>query len=241
MPDSSNATAISPSRSGSSKTGNRSSESYSCRTRILCFSPPRIQARSAPSTADRRNGSRCQASVICPASPWPLHAITTASVCRGSSTNFASPGRSAAVRSGSRSASSPREADLYIHLSPRTKQWDTCAPEIILEEAGGRLTDIFGREIKYNTRDIQNHNGILASNGALHTKSVERLKPRRPPPGRRAPPRPPRPPPPQTPPPPETAPRPIRPTTVSPRMTRISRKHILKVQGLVVRRAARKA
>ncbi|MBK8809258.1 MAG: 3'(2'),5'-bisphosphate nucleotidase CysQ [Acidobacteria bacterium] len=70
-----------------------------------------------------------------------------------------------------------READLYIHLSPRTKQWDTCAPEIILEEAGGRLTDIFGREIKYNTRDIQNHNGILASNGALHSKSVDRLKP----------------------------------------------------------------
>lgn len=70
-----------------------------------------------------------------------------------------------------------READLYIHLSPRTKQWDTCAPEIIVEEAGGRLTDIFGRGIEYNTRDIQNHNGILASNGAVHAKAVERLRP----------------------------------------------------------------
>ncbi len=70
-----------------------------------------------------------------------------------------------------------READLYIHLSPRTKQWDTCAPEIILEEAGGRLTDIFGERIVYNTRDIQNHNGIVASNAAIHAKSVERLRP----------------------------------------------------------------
>src|SRR5437588_74788 len=25
-----------------------------------------------------------------------------------------------------------RQCDLYIHLSPRTKQWDTCAPEAIL-------------------------------------------------------------------------------------------------------------
>lgn len=68
-----------------------------------------------------------------------------------------------------------READLYIHLSPHTKQWDTCAPQIILEEAGGRLTDIFGGSITYNTRDIRNHNGILASNSAVHQSSVEKL------------------------------------------------------------------
>ena len=33
-----------------------------------------------------------------------------------------------------------QKADLYLHLSPSTKQWDTSAPEIILTEAGGRLT-----------------------------------------------------------------------------------------------------
>ena len=37
-----------------------------------------------------------------------------------------------------------RQCDLYIHLSGRTKQWDTCAPEAILAEAGGRLTDLAG-------------------------------------------------------------------------------------------------
>jgi 3'(2'), 5'-bisphosphate nucleotidase len=70
-----------------------------------------------------------------------------------------------------------READLYIHLSPRTKFWDSCAPQIILEEAGGRMTDLFGARIRYDLTDVQNHNGILASNGASHDELVSRLRP----------------------------------------------------------------
>ena len=68
-------------------------------------------------------------------------------------------------------------ADLYIHLSPRTKFWDTCAPQIILEEAGGRMTDVFGVPLRYDLRDVQNHNGVLASNGAAHAPAVLNLKP----------------------------------------------------------------
>lgn len=68
-------------------------------------------------------------------------------------------------------------ADLYIHLSPRTKFWDTCAPQIILEEAGGKMTDLFGGQIVYDIRDVQNLNGVLASNGAAHEKTVAQLKP----------------------------------------------------------------
>ena len=68
-------------------------------------------------------------------------------------------------------------ADLYIHLSPRTKFWDTCAPQIILEEAGGKMTDIFGAPLRYDLHDVQNHNGILASNGVVHEKAVSKLKP----------------------------------------------------------------
>ena len=67
--------------------------------------------------------------------------------------------------------------DIYIHLSPRTKLWDICAPQIILEEAGGKLTDIFGSRARYDIEDLQNHNGILASNGAAHDEAVKRLKP----------------------------------------------------------------
>ena len=67
--------------------------------------------------------------------------------------------------------------DLYIHLSPRTKFWDTCGPEVILEEAGGRLTDLFGESIRYNIGDVQNHGGIVAANGAAHASIIERLRP----------------------------------------------------------------
>ncbi len=67
--------------------------------------------------------------------------------------------------------------DLYIHFSPRTKFWDTCAPQIILEESGGSLTDLFGAPIQYDLLDVQNHNGVLASNGAIHEQTVNRLKP----------------------------------------------------------------
>ncbi|MDQ2745996.1 MAG: 3'(2'),5'-bisphosphate nucleotidase CysQ [Acidobacteriota bacterium] len=70
-----------------------------------------------------------------------------------------------------------RQADLYIHLSPRTKHWDTCAPEIILTEAGGEMTDLFGARIVYNTADVHNHNGVLATNGAAHDAAVANLKP----------------------------------------------------------------
>jgi 3'(2'), 5'-bisphosphate nucleotidase len=67
--------------------------------------------------------------------------------------------------------------DLYIHLSPRTKQWDSAAPEIILEESGGKLTDLFGEKIVYNTKDVFNYNGILATNGVSHAYAVAKLKP----------------------------------------------------------------
>lgn len=68
-------------------------------------------------------------------------------------------------------------ADIYIHLSPRTKFWDTCAPQIILEEAGGKMTDIFGEKIRYDLHDVQNHNGVLSSNGTAHDEAVKKLKP----------------------------------------------------------------
>lgn len=66
--------------------------------------------------------------------------------------------------------------DIYIHPSPRTKLWDTCAPQIILEEAGGRFTDLFGFEMRYDRADLQNRNGILATNGVAHSAAVEKLK-----------------------------------------------------------------
>lgn len=70
-----------------------------------------------------------------------------------------------------------QQSDLYVHLSPRTKQWDTCAPEIILTEAGGRLTDLFGGPLRYNAPEVQNRNGLVASNSVAHKQILDALAP----------------------------------------------------------------
>lgn len=70
-----------------------------------------------------------------------------------------------------------RQCDLYIHLSAGTKQWDTCAPEAVLRAAGGLMTDLWGMPLNYNTPDVLNRNGILASNAAAHPAIIQRLQP----------------------------------------------------------------
>jgi histidinol-phosphatase len=58
-------------------------------------------------------------------------------------------------------------AEAMVEVGP--KSWDLAAPLVIIEEAGGRLTDLAGR------RTI--HSGtVLATNGLLHDEVLERLR-----------------------------------------------------------------
>lgn len=43
-------------------------------------------------------------------------------------------------------------ADVYARLGP-TSEWDTGAAQCIVKEAGGKITDIRMRELRYNTRE----------------------------------------------------------------------------------------
>lgn len=70
-----------------------------------------------------------------------------------------------------------QQCDLYVHLSPRTKQWDTCAPQIILNEAGGSFSDLFGKPISYNSAELQHRNGLVATNGVVHERVINALAP----------------------------------------------------------------
>lgn len=70
-----------------------------------------------------------------------------------------------------------QQCDLYVHLSSRTKQWDTCAPQIILTEAGGAFSDLFGNAITYNAAEVQHRNGLVATNGVAHERVVTTLAP----------------------------------------------------------------
>jgi len=52
--------------------------------------------------------------------------------------------------------------DLYVHPVPYLKEWDTCAPEVLLREAGGEVVDCLGDPLRYNKADPRQPNGILA-------------------------------------------------------------------------------
>ncbi len=52
--------------------------------------------------------------------------------------------------------------DLYLHPVPYLKEWDTCAPEIVLREAGGWVSDCRGEPLVYNKEDPRQPHGIVA-------------------------------------------------------------------------------
>ena len=66
--------------------------------------------------------------------------------------------------------------DLYVNPAAKTKAWDTCAPEAILVQAGGRLSDIHGGPIEY-TGELAHHRGLVASNGLVHDEVIAKLSP----------------------------------------------------------------
>ena len=69
------------------------------------------------------------------------------------------------------------ERDLYVNPSPRCSAWDTAGPEALLHEAGGRLSDIRGRPLRYDVEEIAHRSGLVASNGRVHDAAVARLAP----------------------------------------------------------------
>ncbi len=66
---------------------------------------------------------------------------------------------------------SPRKLDY------REKIWDQAAGSIILEEAGGRITDLDGKKLDFRAgRELVHNRGILASNGVLHEPALQALR-----------------------------------------------------------------
>lgn len=69
-------------------------------------------------------------------------------------------------------------ASLYLNTARAScKEWDVCAPEILLTEAGGRITNLRGAPMGYVCRDYVVRWGLLASNGVLHNAALQALAP----------------------------------------------------------------
>lgn len=64
-------------------------------------------------------------------------------------------------------------AEFTINTNRRASKWDTCAPQIILEEAGGHVTDIFGSQLNYMQPGIRWMSSFIGSNNHFHNDIVE--------------------------------------------------------------------
>ena len=67
-----------------------------------------------------------------------------------------------------------------LFLCPPTSTmhlWDLCAASVILAEAGGRLTDAYGRPIDYAQPESANRNGVVAASEAVYETVIRRIAP----------------------------------------------------------------
>ncbi len=56
----------------------------------------------------------------------------------------------------------------------REKIWDQAAGSIVIEEAGGKITDLNGKDLDFTAgRTLANNVGILASNGHMHDDALK--------------------------------------------------------------------
>ncbi len=75
------------------------------------------------------------------------------------------------------------EADIYLRLpNPKTpeyreKVWDHAAGSIIIEEAGGKVTDIYGKALRFGLGEKLTENvGVVATNGQVHQEVLKFLR-----------------------------------------------------------------
>jgi len=63
------------------------------------------------------------------------------------------------------------EADLSISMRPKN-EWDVCAGALLVQEAGGVITDLEGNPLEFN-RQNPIINGIIAANPVLHARATK--------------------------------------------------------------------
>jgi len=60
------------------------------------------------------------------------------------------------------------EADIYLNTYEAFHDWDICAGQILVTEAGGMVTGAAGEVLRYGLPGAWQKHGLLATNGPLH-------------------------------------------------------------------------
>jgi 3'(2'), 5'-bisphosphate nucleotidase len=72
-------------------------------------------------------------------------------------------------------------ADIYLRLPTRPgyveKIWDHAAGVLVIEEAGGKVTDITGKPLAFrHGSGLEENRGVVATNGVLHDRVLEAIQ-----------------------------------------------------------------
>ena len=67
----------------------------------------------------------------------------------------------------------PQEADVYLRLPTKAgyyeKIWDHAGGVLIVQEAGGTVTDLQGQPLNFSCgRELRENRGVIVTNGPLH-------------------------------------------------------------------------
>lgn len=68
------------------------------------------------------------------------------------------------------------QAGSYLNLSDKLKQWDSCGPELILKEAGWKVSDTLWQEIIYNSPELALKTGCIWTNSINHDAILQFIK-----------------------------------------------------------------
>jgi 3'(2'), 5'-bisphosphate nucleotidase len=67
-------------------------------------------------------------------------------------------------------------ANLYLAATTSTMHlWDLCAPSVVLAEAGGQLTDVYGEPIDYGKTGTANRRGVVAASRVVADFVLSRI------------------------------------------------------------------
>jgi 3'(2'), 5'-bisphosphate nucleotidase len=92
--------------------------------------------------------------------PWPVKAIAPKRVVE----TYSAGVKLAMVARG--------EVDLYVNTYTHFNDWDICAGDLLVTEAGGTVTEIDGSPVRYGTPGYAQRGGLLATNGRLHSAAA---------------------------------------------------------------------
>ncbi|QEH35717.1 Histidinol-phosphatase [Aquisphaera giovannonii] len=72
------------------------------------------------------------------------------------------------------------EADVYLRMPTRAdyreKIWDHAAGALVIEEAGGVVTDVAGRPLEFrHGRELSANRGVVATNGRIHDRVIRAI------------------------------------------------------------------